>query len=273
MKAFWTDTRPNGQPVESGTVCWVTDLEDGTHPIYTYGRDQGEVLEKLARQNANAQIALVRKSSTQSSSAAAQAPPPPRQISADQVMQATVDLEDPAKAGQAISTLVESATGLNLQQIVIDNYARMALQWQTAHPEFFPHPGNKQLLTAEALQLAGGSLGKVTAQILTQAMNNLKAQGLLMEDQGEPITDQPSSTFPDETQVQRIERPRGTRFATGSRSTTFQRQTAPTRTLKYTAEEIRTMPLSKQKALLESNDREYAEACEFHFGSSAQATA
>jgi hypothetical protein len=35
---------------------------------------------------------------------------------------------------------------------------------------------------------------------------------------------------------------------------------------KYTAEEIRSMALSKSRSLIESNDRDYDFACEFHFG-------
>jgi hypothetical protein len=45
------------------------------------------------------------------------------------------------------------------------------------------------------------------------------------------------------------------------------------RTVKYTAEEIRTMPLWKSKALIDANDKDYAESCEFHFGQATKAPA
>lgn len=79
MRVYWSDKRWNGQPLQPGTVCLVTDLEDGTNPIYTYGADQQEILDKLARQNANAQLALARKAANSPSpNGVAQTHPPPR---------------------------------------------------------------------------------------------------------------------------------------------------------------------------------------------------
>ena len=276
MRGFWSDTRPNGQPVEPGMVCWVTDLEDGTHPIYTYGKDTEEVLQKLTSQNANAQLTLARRAATvPASSPAAPVPPPARRISPDEIQRATQDLDDPAKSGAAITTLLESATGLDVSQIVLQNFGLLGEQWEKDNPEFFSHPGNKRLLTQEAVSLAGGNLGHVTREYLTRAYTNLRAQGFLLDDPGPPDNQLPTApqSFPDENPVQRSpERPK-TRFATGSRSNGFQRQQAPTRTLKYTEEEIRRMPISKSKALIAANDKDYADACDHYFGSSTQATA
>ena len=265
MKGFWSDTRPNGQPVEAGSFCWVTDLEDGTHPIYTYGKTTEEVLQKLSTQNAHAQATLARRVSQPPPTP----PPAPRRITPDEVQRATADLDDPKKSGAAISTLLESATGLNVQQVISENFGRIGYQWEQEHPDFYPHPGNKRLLTQEATALAGGNLGHVTAEHLTAAYKTLQARGYLLEDGShEPPPDTPApQSFPDESPVQRSpERPR-TRFATGARSNGFQRQTTPTRTLKYSEEEIRKMPISKSKALIASNDKDYAEACEHYFGS------
>jgi len=262
MKAYWSDTRPNGQPVEAGTFCFITDLEDGTHPIPTYGKTQEEVLQKLAMQNANAQIAIARRSVPPS------APPiPPRRISPDEVMLATANLTNPAKAGEAVATLFESETGISPERLVLQNFSAIAQQWEDNHPEFFAYNGNRRKMAAEAAQLAGG-LGRITADHLSQAFSNLRARGDLFE--SAPTPPPPSETFPAESQVQR-ERPPRPRFATGTRSTTFRSQ-MPARTLKYTEEEIRTMPLSKSRRLIENNDQDYAEACEAFFGS-AKATA
>jgi hypothetical protein len=257
----------------------VTDLEDGTNPIYTYGKDQEEVLRKLALQNAHAQITLARRSAgsppTQQQTPPA-GPPPPR-ISPDQIMQATADLDNPAKSGQAIATLVQSATGVDLNQVALRNFVDLGEQFEREHPDFYPHPGNKRLLCQEALLLAGGSLGAITREHLNQALHNLQAQGFLHEDPGtsdHQPTPPAQPTFPDESQVQRPEpRPLARRLATGSRSSGFQRPTTPTRTLKYSEAEIRSMPMAKSKSLIESNDRDYAEACEYYFGRPAQATA
>jgi hypothetical protein len=246
----------------------VTDLEDGTHPIYTYGKDQEEVLRKLAQQNANAQIAIMNRKAAPATSTAPPLPSLPRRITPDQVMQATSDLEDPEKSGQAIAVLLEAHTGLNPEQMVLENFQRVAESWENERTDFYSHPANRRLLAAEALKLAGGSLGHITGEYLTRALHNLRLQGVLVEN-GEPPA---PNTFPAETQVQRDGQQRSTRFATGSRSTGFQRQAAPTRTLKYSEVEIRTMPLAKSRDLINRNDKDFAEACEYYFGS-AQASA
>ena len=271
MKAFWSDVRPNGQPVEPGTYCFITDLEDGSFPIACYGKTQEEVLQKLAHQNANAQMAIARRSTPPATASSAIPPPAARRIGPDEIMMATADLSNPAKAGQAVATLFEAETGVSPERLMLQNYGNLANQWEADHPEFFAHNGNRRLVTQEAAQLAGG-LAQVTAEHLTQAFDHLRARGDLFEDgRAHTPTPQPSPTFPDETQVQRPERPRP-RFATGARSTAFRPQ-APARTLKYSEEDIRTMPLSKSRRLIEQNDRDYAEACERYFGSSAQASA
>jgi hypothetical protein len=277
MKGFWSDKRANGHPIDPNTVCWVTDLEDGTHPIYTYGRDQAEVLEKLARQNANAQLALVRRAAatnpvngngTGSPPAAPARAVPPRSISPDEVMQATADLTNPAKAGAAVATLIESATGLDPVQLGKHHYATTALEWESQTPAFYPHPGNRQLVGDRAIRTAGGKPGLVTRAILEQAFQQLQQEGLLFERIEETFqsssTTPTLTTFPGENQVQPTERPRGTRFATGARSTTFSApQTAQTRAPKYTEEQIRTMP--ERERLKVFNDPDYIAACEYYF--------
>jgi hypothetical protein len=270
VKAFWSDTRPNGQPVEAGTVCFITDLEDGTLPIPTYGKSQEEVLEKLALQNAHAQLAIAKKSTrTAPAPAPVPSPAPSKRLNADQVMQATADLTNPAKAPEAVAALFEHQTGLSPSQIILKNFGDMAERWEENNPDFFAHNGNRRMMAAEAAQLAGG-LGKVTEGHMDKAFSNLRDREELFE---APQSDhQPSQSFPDESQVQRPERPSRPRFGTSARSTGFRSQT-PARTLKYTEMDIRTMPLSKSRALIESGDKDYAECCEYYYGSSAQATA
>ena len=276
MKGFWSDKRANGQPLEPGSVCWVTDLEDGTHPIYTYGKDQGEVLEKLARQNANAQLALARRAvgnpgggnGTGSQPASAARAVPPRSISPDEVMQATADLSNPAKAGAAVATLIESATGLDPQAIARHHYATTAMEWEAQTPDFYSHPGNRQLVGDRAIRAAGGKPGLVTRDILQQAFQQLQQEGLLFERAEEsfqpPSTTPTLTTFPGESPVQPTERPRGTRYSTGARSTSFSApQTAQTRALKFTEEQIRTMP--ERERLKVFDDPDYIAACEYYF--------
>lgn len=281
MKTYWTQTRANGQPIAPYKFCYVTDLEDGTHPIYTYGNTQEEVFDKIARQNGNAQLAMAARktaAAATSSTAVPPTPPAPRtKLTGDQVMRATQDLTDPAKAPGAVASLVQDATGVDLQQMAQQNFARMAMDWQQANPEFYAHPGNKQLLANAAMKYAG-SLAAVTPEILTYCYQQLNASGMLFERpasfEDNPNFPQPQAEpAPGESQGSRAtDRPRGTKFSTGTRSSSFGgRNPSSTRTLKYTAADIRNMPESKARALIESNDKDYADACEYYFGASATA--
>ena len=144
------------------------------------------------------------------------------------------------------------------------------MEWQREHPEFYPHPGNKQLVAEAAGRRVGGKVGSITREILTQTFNELHQRGLLFEEPETPTNTPP--VLPGENQVQRVERPRGTQFTTGARSTRFSApQTAQTRTVKYSEEEIRTMPESKARRLIETNDPDYAASCEYHFPTQATA--
>jgi hypothetical protein len=282
VKVYWSETRWNGQPLQPGTVCLVTDLEDGTNPIYTYGKDQQEILDKLARQNANAQLALARRAAQPTSSPTpAGAGPTPTSPAAprrgptpDQVMQATADLSNPAKAGAAVATLMQHATGVDPIEQAKQAYADLAVKWEDATPAFFPHPGNRQLLGEKAIRMAGNKPGMVTWQILQAAFEQLEAGGLLFERPEEPNpnpNNQTLTTFPAENQVQPIERSRSTRFATGARSTSFSApQTALTRALKYTEEQIRNMPERTRREVF--NDPEYIRACDFYYSGAAART-
>lgn len=280
MRAYWTETRPNGKPIEPGTVCRVIDLEDNTNPIYVYGRDQAEVLEKIERQNAHAQVALsqARRQPVSQSANQIAVLPQARQISPDQVMQATADLSNPAKAGEAITTLLEAHTGVDIRQTAEEGFARRAMEWERDTPEFFAHAGNRQLVGSRARALAGGNAAAITKAHLTQAFEELLAQGMLFEGEQPPArNDNPPPTpsaLPEETPVQR-ERPRGTRFATGAdglRLGVVDRQPGRGRFVpKYTREQIERMPLAKSRELNRTNDKDYAEACEHWFGNQAMA--
>ena len=268
MKVYYTDKRPNGQPIEPGTLALVTDLEDGTNPVWTYAKDRDEMERKLALQNANAQLKLARLAAATTQPVATI--PSKRVIGADAVMQATADLTNPAKAGAAVATLLESATGINPEDEAREKFARLSEEWEDEHPEFYQHEGNRTLVGALAGERTGRKLGLITKELLTQCYNELLAAGRIFE---RPETQSNLTTFPGENQAQRTERPRGSRFATGTRSTSFSApQTVQTRGLKYTEEQIRTMPTSKARDLIESGDKDYAAACEYYY-SEAQATA
>lgn len=270
MKAYWTDARPNGSPIEGGTFCRVTDMEDGTDPIYTYGKTKDEVFEKIERNNANAQVALTR-AKTQLAAVPA---PAPRVISGDEVIRATADLQNPAKAGQAITTLVESATGVNIHKVAAQDFSTRAKEWEREHPEFYAHPGNIELVGREARSRAGGNVAGITKEMLTQSFEDLRARGVLFERSHDSNPSNPQE-FPVESPVQR-ERLRGTRVANGVnglRLTPASVQPHATRRFepKYTREQIEQMSIEKSRELIETNDRDYAQACEFWYAEQATA--
>jgi pyruvate/2-oxoglutarate dehydrogenase complex dihydrolipoamide acyltransferase (E2) component len=155
MIAYWTDKRPNGQPIEAETFARVIDLEDGTNPIWTYGKTVDEVLQKIERQNGNAQLALARRATAQPNAPAQGAPTatpaaPRRRLSADEVMQLTTDLQNPAKAAAAIVKLAADETGVDPQRVAMDNFKKLAAEWEDEHEEFYQHPGNRTLLGIRA---------------------------------------------------------------------------------------------------------------------------
>jgi hypothetical protein len=245
----------------------VIDLEDGTHPIYTYGATMDEVLEKIERQNGNAQLALARRSASPAPQSSQQQPaaiPPRPRMTAEEVMQATQDLQNPAKAADAIVRLTADATGVDPRQVAMDNFKRLAQEWENETPEFYQHPGNRTLVGAAAGRKVGHQVGLITKDILTQCFNELLNSGQLFEMPPDGSQPQPSPTpspFPAESQVQRTERPRRsavTSYSTGIRGTQLRAaQTAQPRTLKYSASDIETMPLAKSRALLERKDPDY----------------
>ena len=275
---YWSETRPNGKPIEPGTVCWVTEMGEDVNPIYTYGKTVDEVLEKLSRTQAHTVAALARRAVAPPTTETPAYAPPRKKMTSDEVMQATTDLQNPSKAGTAVARLVQDATGIDLHQMAIDEFAKRAMAWQAEHPDFYAHPGNKRLLTTQAQAMAGGDLTLVTKEVLTSAFNVLRQRGELYDAPAEselpPNNNTPpnSPTFPGVSPVQRTtERPRG-QFATGTRSNGFRAsQATQPQTPKYTAEDIRTMPESKSRRLIETDDPDYKEACERYFGVPASA--
>lgn len=265
MRAYWSDTNFKGEPIPAGTFCRVIDLEDGTHPIFVYGATQAEVWEKIERQNTNAQIALNRSRTP----SAPPVLPQVRTISAEDVMQATADLDNPAKSGRAVATLIEHATGVDPVKIGQAIFAQNAMEWEKANPEFYPNKPNRQLVGARAIALAGGKPAAVTSATFDVAFSQMKAEGMLAERPAAPPQDDPNNpngAIPAREPGSSSERPRGERFSTGvSGNRLTASQAVPKGKPKYTEYEIRTMKESERQKVF--NDPDYIAACEFHYGS------
>lgn len=273
MKAYWTDTRPNGQALETGTFARVIDLEDGTHPTWVYGKSESEVWEKIELNNMHAQQALQRRASAPPVDPAAPAATvvAPR-MTADQRMQAMAERDNPATAGAATARLIADDTGVDLNKLAIDNFSRIAKEWEQETPNFYVHQGNRRLISTEVARKTNGRMGLVTKPMLSEAFEYLQRRGELFEGPAAPAPH--LETLPVQEPVQRVERPRGARFATEiPRNRLGSPQTAQPKTLKYTKEELDRIPPSQSRRLIEINDMDYAAACDAFYPQNRQATA
>jgi hypothetical protein len=265
MKMEWVTIRPNGMPVEAGTFCRVLDLEDGTNPIAYYGKTEQEVNDKIALTNLHAQRALARR---------AEAPPqstiplaPRKRLTAEETMVATTDMQNPAKAADAVTRLVEDATGRDFRREAMEAFKLRADEWSRETADFYNCKPNRALLATQLGRIVNGDVSLITKEMMTQTFHQMLDAGDLVP---EPSDLEPTNVkpFPDENQVQRVETSPVGRAGTGTRSTSFRTpQGVQTRTLKYTREQIDRMSMAKTEALIRSGDKDYAEACEFFYPS------
>lgn len=284
MKVYFSEKRPNGQPIDPGTLCLMTDLEDGTHPIPTYAKTQEELNFKLAQQNANAQIAMLRRMSAPMNTPTVNTPAAVAtvadtrfRLSPDEVIQYTEDQKNWAKSANAILMLHAHATGIDPRKVKQDKWVELALGWEAEHPEFFAIHGNRKVLGDFVGAQVQGEVERITKEMLTTAYHELLAKGLLYEPQEqapavEPVL--PPSALPVESQVQSTERQRRmfTSHVRGNSLRAPQNFVQP-KTLKYTEREIRQMPLDQAERLLRDKDPDYAVAVRHYFPMNQQRTA
>lgn len=269
MKFEFTEKRPNGKPIDRGTFAGLLDLEDGSHPIYAYGATKDEVYEKLVVNGAHARVALNRVMTPPVTPAGTTPVGPKPDLTPEQVMQRTTELGVAGKAGAAARVLIEDETGLDLHELAVEKFARVAMDWRRENPNFYNHPGNRKLLTERALALAGGKLGRVTKEFMTQAYNELLPVLFQDPEPDSPIQqpDLSSTTFPGASPVQRAERTETPLFATAVPGNRLRAsQAAPPKTPKYTEAAIRNMPEKERVRLIQVQDKDFNEACEVYFG-------
>jgi hypothetical protein len=188
MSRRWEENRTDGR------LCLVIDAEDGTHPQRVYGKDKDEILEKVSRtvEHASRHIAALKAQPTASPRTNGTQPvttAPRKPMTPDQQMQATSDLSNPAKAPQAVRSLLDEATNGEFEQFQLErkrraateSFANIAAAWALKHPEFPSHPANKRML-ADSSALRAGGLGNVTEDILQTVYLELLESGMLVED-------------------------------------------------------------------------------------------
>jgi hypothetical protein len=275
MKAYWLN---DGKPGPDGRFCRVTDLEDGTQPIKVYGRTQEEVFGKIERTMMTAQAMVSQgRTANQPGPKAASAPPAPGRtltLNADQQMQATADLSNPAKSPDAARRLVESATGIDLEVLAAQQFAHRAEIWQASHPELRGSKFNIKLIADNARMRCGGQLKNVTAAALETVYQELKADDYLVTEEElsarnehEALPVQPNGNSELRTEQT------GRTFATSHRGSRLGAQQTPTWKPKYTREQIDRMPASEEKRLLQAGDKDYADAVNYWYPPKARATA
>lgn len=196
------------------------------------------------------------------------AAPPVRPITADEQLQATADLTNPAKAPQAIRTLLRGV-GIDVDKIKLNEDARrvaaVAQEWESHHPDFPSDERNSRLLLNTAAKNVGFS--NISAQALDAAYSELLRFNMLFDvepsDPPQPIN---PPAAPDGSPGTRVERPRG---ATSYRSSAL-RAAAPGASNskpKYTRAEIDSLnsrqlrdKIEREPGFREWYDREFSAA-------------
>lgn len=110
-------------------------------------------------------------------------------------MQATTDLQNPAKSASAVKTLLRSqGIDVDRQQLIDDmrRAATLAQEWEGQNPSFpTSDERNQRLLVKEALLRVKGEWSKLTLRVFDAAYESLIKDGLLFSAEVPSITDNP----------------------------------------------------------------------------------
>ena len=282
MIAYWLTGKKGAEqrsdvakPLDDGRFCRVTDLEDGSYPVRSYGRTVEEVFGKIEKTSMHRGLVIAQGRAPQPQQPARTAAPGRRLVlTADEQMLATSQLSDPSKAPAAITKLFESATGIDTEQIAARAFAERAIAWEATHPELKDAFYNKKLIADNARMRVGGDIRLVTTGVLERCYQELKAGGYLLTEEDLPANHNPQAlpVPPGENPASRT-RQTDPAFATSHRLNRTGSAQPPQWQPKYTREEIDRMPLKESERLLKANDQDYAQAVNFHYPPTRQARA
>ena len=275
MIAYWVTGKKGAEqrseqakPLDDGRYCRITDLEDGSFPVRTYGQTPDEVYSKIEKTSMHARLRLTDPARTNPTPAAPPKPAPARRLTltADEQLLATSELSNPAKAPGALVRLFESATGIDTEQQAARAFEERALQWEGTHPELKNAYFNKKLIADNARMRVGGNIRLVTVEVLEQCYQDLKAGGYLLTEEDLPNGHQPPAlpVPPEENPASRT-RQTDPGFATSHRLNRTGLTQLPQWKPKYTREEIDRMPLRESERLLKAGDKDYADAVNYHY--------
>lgn len=277
MIEFWLN---DGKPLPDGRICLVQDLQDGSLPIKVYGKDEAEVNRKIRQTNMHAQVALGRRAAPAGNQPGPRAVPgnaPAAErrltLTADEQMQATADLGNPAKAPAAAKKLIESATGLDLDALTLAQFGERAKAWQATHPELADSRFNVKLIFDNA-KMRAGKVANIDATVLEAVYQELKAGGYLVAEDDAPANENSHAlpVQPGETPAPRTAQT-GSTFATSHRGSRLGAPQTPTWKPKYTREQIDRMPSKDEARLLKDGDKDYADAVNYWYPPKTRATA
>jgi hypothetical protein len=200
-----TEFLNDGQPFpvghhKAGQIGILIDFEDGvSQPQRVYAPDRDALLQKALTMYGNSHVRInelkrdVKPAATPATPAAPAPAAAPARMTDSEKMQASADITDPAKAGQAIVSLLKDATGVDLaQQARNDAKAAEVTRLQgevdkfmRENPDYPATPRNAELLRNHAFSHANG---KVTAADFTRAFEALQQLGVL---ESAPTQEQP----------------------------------------------------------------------------------
>lgn len=276
----WSDTDARGKALPAGKLAYYVDPEDGSGAMFTYGNSVDEILQKMGKTAGTAQMTLQQERSRStaprpSGTPAPAAPAGRRALTADEQMAAVRDLGNPAKAPQALVSLIESETGLDVESLTRQSFANVAVAWRQKNPNFVAHPANMRLLTENAIR-AAGALGRVTEAHLDAAYRKLTDEGsLILADELASLEEPPPTPAPRAEGIPSPgTRPRSESFATTYRSGSLHALPSTGNVqprLKYTRRQIETMPSDEMARVID--DPDYVKAFDWYQSHPDRATA
>lgn len=227
MKYEWLN---NGEPFpaghrKAGQLGIALDFEDGRpEPQNVYAADKDAMLGKITTMYGNTQVLNARLYGElkEKKPAAGGAGPTPAHPAADapaarmtpgETIQAVADLDDPAKAGEAIVALVREASGIDLteqkrkeiEEAETERLRGVVRAFMDANQDYYPSPRNARLLRNSTYALADGA--PVTLGHFQQSFDELLAMDAL---ESKPTEELPGATTIEEPTAPHQSRPRPT---------------------------------------------------------------
>ena len=252
MAVSWEN---DGEAVDGVYIAKI-DLGDGSQAQVFKGRSQREVADKLLAAQESASRAIKQlKAGIQPDPQKPRRNFQTRPMSANERMQVAADLQDPARADQAVTRIMEATVGpieaikSTLQRDDEAERARDAARETEAFvedtPDWWPSAHNKSVLW-NYMQTNGLEFTRKNFGI---AFEQLKAAGLV---NFKPANEtEPEETSGERIATQPVTRPRGG-FSTAVRAQDASGAGPRTVRPKYTSQDITTMPLDVYKQKLES---------------------